>query len=81
MSLYFLFAKPNDINQIFTEINGTQGITCKLKNDESGIVAESYIEIHTEVYTDVGLIKLIKPKLVNRRYTVMKGLQGYEPLV
>lgn len=81
--MYYLFASPDEIDAIHTQLSDVSGITCVVvKNNASNcnFLPQIYVKIHTEMYSDVGVVDILQTTL-SLRYTLLKAPEAHTVLI
>lgn len=85
MSIYYIFAKEEYIDEVFNELSQLHTSVCTsiMVVDNRGIMPSKYIRVLTDVLTDVGLVDMIKKNthIVSKNIKILKELQSRMPLV
>lgn len=85
MTNYYVFAKDDDIDEVFDELCKlpTSTVSSILVRDNSGIMPARYVRVFTEFLTDVGLVNMINENTdaFSKEIKVVKELQSRVTLV
>jgi hypothetical protein len=80
MMLYYLFGE--DLGWVNEQLEKLAGIDSVLVHNNNGILPDTYLQIGTEVYTDLGLFRMIQDAIgKQRKYIILKSLHGKEPII